>query len=307
MRCFKRLLLCCCLCRCCLCSCAAATAAASAAATAAAAAARASAHVVVVLLLLMLLLVLLLMCCCCCCSSSDVPPLLPSAARPRVLAPRLAASLLHVKLVPSHPRRPPAPLRRSAIPVVTCVLAIAVESRYPSRQELTALLMLTFGVMLAVWQVRRALFIFEKQMLRRRRRLWVGTWQGVPWHVDAAAGVPMRAGLRTSFGRRVATPGCTCSEGRTPLFCLQGTITGKPYAIVFCLIGTVCNGAMMTFSGKVNGQAPRGRHLGARPPPAQAAMWAPPGVGMASHQSLLGVAVYLYIPEPLCCSTAGAE
>lgn len=71
---------------------------------------------------------------------------------------------------------------RSAIPVVTCLLAILVESRYPSGQELAALITLTLGVMLAVW---------------------------------------------------------------------QGTITGKPYAIGFCLVGTVCNGAMMTFSGKV--------------------------------------------------------
>lgn len=71
---------------------------------------------------------------------------------------------------------------RSAIPVVTCLLAIAVESRYPSQQELAALVMLTFGVMLAVW---------------------------------------------------------------------QGTVAGKPYAIMFCLAGTVCNGAMMTFSGKL--------------------------------------------------------
>lgn len=46
--------------------------------------------------------------------------------------------------------------RRSAIPVVTCLLAIAVEGRYPSRQELTALTVLTLGVMLAVWQVRCA-------------------------------------------------------------------------------------------------------------------------------------------------------
>ncbi len=74
------------------------------------------------------------------------------------------------------------PLGRSAIPVVTCLLAILVESRYPSGQELAALITLTLGVMLAVW---------------------------------------------------------------------QGTVTGKPYAIVFCLVGTVCNGAMMTFSGKV--------------------------------------------------------
>ncbi|PSC74164.1 sugar phosphate phosphate translocator [Micractinium conductrix] len=71
---------------------------------------------------------------------------------------------------------------RSAIPVVTCVLAILVESRYPSSQELAALITLTLGVMLAVW---------------------------------------------------------------------QGTATGKPYAIMFCVVGTVCNGAMMTFSGKV--------------------------------------------------------
>lgn len=71
---------------------------------------------------------------------------------------------------------------RSAIPVVTCLLAILVESRYPSGQELAALITLTLGVMLAVW---------------------------------------------------------------------QGSVTGKPYAIIFCLVGTVCNGAMMTFSGKV--------------------------------------------------------
>lgn len=31
----------------------------------------------------------------------------------------------------------------------------------------------------------------------------------------------------------------------------QGTITGRPYAIFFCVMGTICNGAMMTFSGKV--------------------------------------------------------
>jgi len=73
-------------------------------------------------------------------------------------------------------------LRSSAIPVVTCILAIFVESRYPSGQELGALITLTLGVMLAVW---------------------------------------------------------------------QGTVTGKPYAICFCLVATVCNGAMMTFSGKV--------------------------------------------------------
>ena len=34
-------------------------------------------------------------------------------------------------------------------------------------------------------------------------------------------------------------------------FVLQGAVTGKPYAIVLCLAGTVSNAAMMTFSGKV--------------------------------------------------------
>lgn len=71
---------------------------------------------------------------------------------------------------------------RSAIPVVTCVLAIIVESKMPTQQEATSLIILTLGVMLAVW---------------------------------------------------------------------QGTVTGKPYAIALCIIGTICNGAMMTFSGKL--------------------------------------------------------
>jgi len=59
---------------------------------------------------------------------------------------------------------------------------VLVEGKYPTQQEFTALLVLTVGVMIAVW---------------------------------------------------------------------QGTITGKPYAIFFCIMGTICNGAMMTFSGKV--------------------------------------------------------
>lgn len=37
--------------------------------------------------------------------------------------------------------------------MVACVLAVLVESRYPTRQELVALIVLTLGVMLAVWQV----------------------------------------------------------------------------------------------------------------------------------------------------------
>ena len=71
---------------------------------------------------------------------------------------------------------------RSAIPVVTCGLSVLVEKKMPTREELTALIILTIGVMIAVW---------------------------------------------------------------------QGTVAGKPYAIFFAIMGTICNGAMMTFSGKV--------------------------------------------------------
>ena len=79
--------------------------------------------------------------------------------------------------VPPHP-----PHRRSAIPVVVCILSMLIMNKYPSRQEATALVVLTLGVMLAVW---------------------------------------------------------------------QGAVTGKPYAVFFCIAGTVCNGAMMTFSNKL--------------------------------------------------------
>ena len=40
----------------------------------------------------------------------------------------------------------------SSIPVVTCALAVLVERTLPTHRELTALLVLTFGVVLAVWQ-----------------------------------------------------------------------------------------------------------------------------------------------------------
>ncbi|KAG7666954.1 hypothetical protein Ndes2526B_g04567 [Nannochloris sp. 'desiccata'] len=71
---------------------------------------------------------------------------------------------------------------RSAIPVVTCLLSAVVERKIPTQQEVTALLILTIGVMITVW---------------------------------------------------------------------QGAVTGKPHAIMFCILGTVCNGAMMTFSSKL--------------------------------------------------------
>lgn len=71
---------------------------------------------------------------------------------------------------------------RSAIPVVTCVLAIVVERHFPSRSEAGNLMMLTVGVMIAVW---------------------------------------------------------------------QGNVSGTRTAILLCIMGTICNGAMMTFSGKL--------------------------------------------------------
>lgn len=41
---------------------------------------------------------------------------------------------------------------RSAIPVVTAVLAVAIEKKVPTRTESFALLVLVSGVMVAVWE-----------------------------------------------------------------------------------------------------------------------------------------------------------
>lgn len=71
---------------------------------------------------------------------------------------------------------------RSSIPVVTCLLSVFVEGYMPSRREALSLLILTVGVMIAVW---------------------------------------------------------------------QGTINGKPYAILLCVMSTFTSAAMLTFSGKL--------------------------------------------------------
>ena len=41
---------------------------------------------------------------------------------------------------------------RASIPVFTCVLAVAIEGKRPSRKEALSLLVLTLGVMIAVWE-----------------------------------------------------------------------------------------------------------------------------------------------------------
>ena len=41
---------------------------------------------------------------------------------------------------------------RSAMPVCTCVLAIFIESKVPTVEESSSLLLLSAGVMLAVWE-----------------------------------------------------------------------------------------------------------------------------------------------------------
>ncbi len=42
--------------------------------------------------------------------------------------------------------------RRSSLPVVTAVLAIFIDNRYPTRNEFISLTVLCAGVMLAVWE-----------------------------------------------------------------------------------------------------------------------------------------------------------
>ncbi|KAI3431814.1 hypothetical protein D9Q98_010567 [Chlorella vulgaris] len=71
---------------------------------------------------------------------------------------------------------------RSAIPVVASLMAMLIESKVPSSQEAASLLVISLGVMLAVW---------------------------------------------------------------------QGALSGKPYAIAFCMAATICNGGFMTVSSKL--------------------------------------------------------
>ncbi len=48
--------------------------------------------------------------------------------------------------------QPLSPACRSAIPVCTAVLAVFIERTTPTREELTALIVLTLGVMVTVWE-----------------------------------------------------------------------------------------------------------------------------------------------------------
>lgn len=49
----------------------------------------------------------------------------------------------------------------------------------------------------------------------------------------------------------VGSPGFTRATTVGVLCIVQGTVAGKPHAIIFCVVGTICNAAMMTFSGKL--------------------------------------------------------
>lgn len=72
--------------------------------------------------------------------------------------------------------------RRSFIPVLCCVLAVFIENKIPSRKELGSLVILSLGVVIAVW---------------------------------------------------------------------EGSVSGSPRGIILCIIGTVCNAAMMSTSGRI--------------------------------------------------------
>lgn len=136
--------------------------------------------------------------------------------------------------------------------MVTCLLAIVVESRYPSRQELTALIVLTMGVMLAVWQARWACVAAccracggqqQEALCTAVRPSPLGALNSRPQLAPSAGSITAPPSLPSL----PALPRCSSIP--------QGTVSGKPYAIAFCLVGMVCNGAMMTFSGKVLGES----------------------------------------------------
>lgn len=71
---------------------------------------------------------------------------------------------------------------RSFIPVICCLLAIGIENKVPSGKEIGSLVVLSLGVMIAVW---------------------------------------------------------------------EGSVNGSPHGIMLCIIGTVCNAAMMSTSGRI--------------------------------------------------------
>lgn len=72
--------------------------------------------------------------------------------------------------------------RRSFIPVLCCVLAVFIENKIPSRKEVGSLVILSLGVVIAVW---------------------------------------------------------------------EGSVSGSPRGIMLCIVGTVCNAAMMSTSGRI--------------------------------------------------------
>jgi drug/metabolite transporter (DMT)-like permease len=65
---------------------------------------------------------------------------------------------------------------------VTCVLGMLVESKYPSQQEAVALVLLSFGVMLAVWQ---------------------GTVEGEPYAISFSCGATLCNGLMMTFSSKL--------------------------------------------------------------------------------------------------------
>ena len=71
---------------------------------------------------------------------------------------------------------------RSFIPVLCCILAIFIEKKNPSGKEVGSLVILSLGVMIAVW---------------------------------------------------------------------EGSVNGSPHGIMLCTIGTMCNAAMMSTSGRI--------------------------------------------------------
>lgn len=65
---------------------------------------------------------------------------------------------------------------------MACVLAILVESKYPTRQEAVSLVVLSLGVMLAVWQ---------------------GTVTGEPYAIFFSIGATVCNGLMMTFASKL--------------------------------------------------------------------------------------------------------
>ncbi len=131
---------------------------------------------------------------------------------------------------------------------VACIMAVLIERTYPSPQEAASLLVISLGVMLAVWQVGMNTCLHTNTLatcLPSTLSYACIILSAMELFARLSFPAPRKCSLML-FLCQVLIP---CLDSCPPVF--QGALTGKPYAIAFCIAATVCNGGFMTFSSKL--------------------------------------------------------